>query len=576
MPRPPCPRPPPLVLQGGYRGVPRPVVRHSPSNVSKVSSCLDMPQTPHWGGVQEVSVIMDSSGSVITSEKETASLLTAAVQTSPRSPPHPLTPVMYAAVVSAQDVKYFLKGQDIHLMPSISEPPTQILWQHNGIDVVYFTGMKNYVQSSYKKRITLDRVSAELTIKNATYEDSGVYHLEMNINSEQDTFQYRIEVIDKVSKPDISCERSDTKQATLVCSAESKHPHLLKFKWSSPGKEQTRPNLTITVRNKVDGQVYRCDVSNPLTKETASFTAMDCFPGEISILLQTFILLCILTEAIIWCCVLYTTYQHLKGNRSDAPRSSLLHVPWMFMQLCNNIAVSAWCCFLDIIHPCSIGKISDDDPWLLRLFSIFILVINTCRLLYTIHQHLKGNRPPAVLIRLLCTFIQVIIWCYVLYRTYQHSTGKIPDTLLNFIIVCSFILVINMCCVLYITYQHLKACFKYIWNRRPRAKKDDSVSTQLNGNTPTLPSKEKLNKQQKPEEMLDSDMNTTTLLEDSRKDQQVYGGENVKHEDDLLSQATPINWRVEVIRTSDTGSLNHVTMTKVPSSTSLKEENIHE
>ncbi|XP_072769499.1 CD48 antigen-like [Nerophis lumbriciformis] len=206
-----------------------------------------------------------------------------------------LSPLLFQikTSISAQDVKYFLKGQDIHLMPSISERPIRIFWQHNENDVVYFTGTADYVSSSYKNRITLDRVSAELTIKNATYEDSGVYHLEMNINSEQDTFLCTIEVIDKVSKPNISCEMSDTKQATLVCSTESKHPHLLKFKWSSAGKEQTGPKLTITVRNEDDDQVYRCDVSNPLTNEKASFTAKDCFLGKRSDAHLIFMFVCI-------------------------------------------------------------------------------------------------------------------------------------------------------------------------------------------------------------------------------------------------------------------------------------------
>ncbi|XP_061922402.1 CD48 antigen-like isoform X2 [Entelurus aequoreus] len=213
--------------------------------------------------------------------------------------------------VSAQDVKYFLKGHDIHLMPSISERPIESIWLHNENDVVFFTGTEDFVNSSYKNRITLDRVSAELTIKNATYEDSGVYHLGMDINNELHTFQCTIEVIDKVSKPNISCEMSDTKQATLVCSTESKHPHLLKFKWSSPGKEQTGPNLKITVRNEDDDQVYRCDVSNPLTNETASFTAKDCFLGKRSD--GQLIFICIFTLVIVVCCVLYITHQYLKA-----------------------------------------------------------------------------------------------------------------------------------------------------------------------------------------------------------------------------------------------------------------------
>ncbi|XP_061829605.1 CD48 antigen-like isoform X2 [Nerophis lumbriciformis] len=176
--------------------------------------------------------------------------------------------------VSAQDVKYFLKGQDIHLAPSISQRPIGILWLHNRNDVVLFIRTEDVVYPPYKNRVALDWLSAELTIKNATYEDSGVYDLDVNINNKLHTFQYRIEVIDQVSKPNISCERSDTQQATLVCSTESKQPHLLMFKWYSRGKEYTGPNLTVW--NEDDGQVYRCDVSNPLTNETASFTN-DCF-----------------------------------------------------------------------------------------------------------------------------------------------------------------------------------------------------------------------------------------------------------------------------------------------------------
>ncbi|XP_061749327.1 CD48 antigen-like isoform X2 [Nerophis ophidion] len=215
--------------------------------------------------------------------------------------------------VSAEDVKYFLTGQDIHFMPSISERPIESIWVHNDNDVVWFTGTEDYVPSSYKNRITLDRVSAELTIKNATYEDSGDYLLEMNINNEPRTLLYRIEVIDKVSKPNISCEMSDTKQATLVCSTESKHPHLLKLKWSSPGKEQTGPNLTITVRNEDDDQVYRCDVSNPLTNETASFTAKDCFLGKRSEARRIVNLNCTFILFIICCCILYIKRQYLKA-----------------------------------------------------------------------------------------------------------------------------------------------------------------------------------------------------------------------------------------------------------------------
>nr|XP_061812188.1 uncharacterized protein LOC133603054 [Nerophis lumbriciformis] len=139
------------------------------------------------------------------------------------------------------------------------------------------------VAPTYENRILLDRNSAVLTIKQATYEDSGNYDQEITVNKKVYHNAYKIEVIDKVSKPNISCEMIDTYQATLVCSTESKHSPLLKFKWRSGGNEQTGPNVTITLRKFLNHQVYICEVSNPLTIEMATFTAKDCLSAKLTV-----------------------------------------------------------------------------------------------------------------------------------------------------------------------------------------------------------------------------------------------------------------------------------------------------
>ncbi|XP_068507800.1 muscle M-line assembly protein unc-89 isoform X2 [Syngnathus scovelli] len=180
---------------------------------------------------------------------------------------------------SLQDPQYVLKGQEINFLPSIPGKPDRVGWIHEGRDVVWFdpqTG-KEDVSPSYKDRITLEQDSARLTIKDATYEDSGNYDLKLMINDQHHRLKYRIEVIDKVDQPDISCVLTSPNRVLLVCSTESKHPDLLEFKWRANGKEHSGPNLQINVRGKHDDRVYRCDVSNPLTKETANFTAGDCF-----------------------------------------------------------------------------------------------------------------------------------------------------------------------------------------------------------------------------------------------------------------------------------------------------------
>ncbi|XP_037095438.1 uncharacterized protein LOC119115232 isoform X1 [Syngnathus acus] len=178
---------------------------------------------------------------------------------------------------SAQHLEYVLKGQEINFLPSIPGKPDLVGWIHDGIDVVWFDLLEEYVFPPYEDRITLNQESARLIIKDATYEDSGNYDLKLMINGQHHRLKYRIEVIDKVDQPHISCVLTSPNRVLLVCSTDSKHPDLLEFKWSANGKEHPGPNLQINVRGKHDDRVYRCEVSNPLTKETATFTAGDCF-----------------------------------------------------------------------------------------------------------------------------------------------------------------------------------------------------------------------------------------------------------------------------------------------------------
>ncbi|XP_054643674.1 uncharacterized protein LOC129187902 isoform X2 [Dunckerocampus dactyliophorus] len=217
-------------------------------------------------------------------------------------------------LVSTQVVKYALQGQEINLLPSIFGQPDVILWKHDGKKVVFFDGMEEFVFRPYENRITLDWASAQLTIKDTTYEDSGDYELEVNVYKQVHRSQYTWELIDKVATPSISCEMSDTKQAKLVCSTKSKHPHLLDFRWSSRGNQQTGPNLTITVRNEDDDQVYRCDVSNPLTNETASFTAKDCFLDKRSAALLTVIISVIFAVVILLIILACVFRKRLRGS----------------------------------------------------------------------------------------------------------------------------------------------------------------------------------------------------------------------------------------------------------------------
>uniref|UniRef100_A0A1A8JG59 CD48 molecule n=1 Tax=Nothobranchius kuhntae TaxID=321403 RepID=A0A1A8JG59_NOTKU len=86
-----------------------------------------------------------------------------------------------------------------------------------------------------------------------------------------------------------------------MCSAESKQSQsLLEFEWSSDGNKQVGQKLIIPLGDVHDKQVYNCTVSNPLTTESATFTAKECYsdkilstPGIIGICVASLILILI-------------------------------------------------------------------------------------------------------------------------------------------------------------------------------------------------------------------------------------------------------------------------------------------
>ncbi|XP_068507618.1 uncharacterized protein [Syngnathus scovelli] len=97
---------------------------------------------------------------------------------------------------SARHLEYVLKGQEINFLPSIPGKPNLLGWIHDGRDVVWFDlQMGKDVFPPYEHRITLEQESARLTIKDATYEDSGNYDLKLMINEQHHRLKYRIEVI---------------------------------------------------------------------------------------------------------------------------------------------------------------------------------------------------------------------------------------------------------------------------------------------------------------------------------------------------------------------------------------------
>ncbi|XP_075335634.1 uncharacterized protein LOC142396606 [Odontesthes bonariensis] len=207
--------------------------------------------------------------------------------------------IFTSCLVAGQTPKYALVGQRIMFNADITTPPDEILWKHDGNKVVEFDGNQEQLFGSYTNRVVLNWHSADLEIDQLRFEDSGTYELEVFTKTVLDRSSYKLEVIDKVPEPTITCEMkkgssSDESgnQATLTCSAElGQSPSLTKFQWSSNGNVQSGRNLTISLGDEHDNEVYTCTVSNPLTKESAVFTAKECYSDKDS---STALIVCIL------------------------------------------------------------------------------------------------------------------------------------------------------------------------------------------------------------------------------------------------------------------------------------------
>ncbi|KAM8855641.1 uncharacterized protein AB9W97_020411 isoform 2-T2 [Spinachia spinachia] len=186
-----------------------------------------------------------------------------------------------SCLVAGQSSTFGLKGENGFLRPNIARYPDGILWKCKGNKVVEFDGQQQQVFGTYENRITLNWVTAELNIAHLRLEDSGDYELEVEFNNMLHTSYHALEVMDKVSKPSISCQLKDgggrNMSGELVCSAEPQAS--LKFEWRARAKLHLGPRLQVPLGDERDDEVYSCSVSNRLSKETTAFTAKDCHPA---------------------------------------------------------------------------------------------------------------------------------------------------------------------------------------------------------------------------------------------------------------------------------------------------------
>ncbi|XP_021426691.2 aspartate, glycine, lysine and serine-rich protein isoform X3 [Oncorhynchus mykiss] len=173
--------------------------------------------------------------------------------------------------------RYVITNGNVILNPGIPGGVLQeILWKHGVNKAVEWSTDRIQEFRDFKGRTSLNTTTGEITIRQLTMQLSGVYEAECVIGKKIQTFQQRVEVIDPVSQPDVTCELNGT-VATIHCSAEGP---LLEYRWSWPdhqgemwSQEQTGQHYNITSPESVS---YTCEARNPVSKKTQTYNSIDC------------------------------------------------------------------------------------------------------------------------------------------------------------------------------------------------------------------------------------------------------------------------------------------------------------
>ncbi|XP_055764513.1 uncharacterized protein LOC129840570 [Salvelinus fontinalis] len=173
--------------------------------------------------------------------------------------------------------RYVITNGNVIINPGIRGGVLQeILWKHGVNKAVEWDTAGIWEFRDFKGRTSLNSTTGEITIRQLTKQLSGVYEAECMIGGEILTFQQRVEVIDPVSQPEVTCELNGT-VATLFCSAEGP---LVEYRWSWPdhqgemwSQEQSGQHYNTT---SPESDSYSCEARNPVSEKTQTYNSNDC------------------------------------------------------------------------------------------------------------------------------------------------------------------------------------------------------------------------------------------------------------------------------------------------------------
>ncbi|KAJ8407413.1 hypothetical protein AAFF_G00279870 [Aldrovandia affinis] len=126
-------------------------------------------------------------------------------------------------------------------------------------------------------------MTGDLTITHLTKGDSGQYNAELLKAGKLLYYDYRVEIIDALDKPAVTCQVNNDSTVTLLCAGDQSP--LTQYSWEGPDT-QDQPGYELQIgreESQSPDSVYTCVVKNPVSENREDFPVKSCFLAQESL-----------------------------------------------------------------------------------------------------------------------------------------------------------------------------------------------------------------------------------------------------------------------------------------------------
>ncbi|XP_078027339.1 hemicentin-1-like [Epinephelus lanceolatus] len=207
----------------------------------------------------------------------------------------------YGAGVLPVDLLSGVKGESVTFTTTVkptAQPFLALTWSFNGTTNIITSTSADVVGAGYENRITLDKSTGSLVLRNLTEKDSGEYELIIiPYGAGQIQGTAKLEVLTKVSKPTMACPTENVVEGitslNLTCNSDGFTSRV----WMKDGQPLVAGGrfsfhdgnrvLSISPVNRIDTGEFLCNVSNDISFDTARCRLLVYYGPDRPVIVQT-------------------------------------------------------------------------------------------------------------------------------------------------------------------------------------------------------------------------------------------------------------------------------------------------